>query len=440
MEIAISINSDNQRGAAKLCTTHIALIAAAGKGARMGSELPKQLMSYKGTTVIERTASVFAAHEEIDAIFLLIPQDREYDETFFKIADRLGHLHNKPVHCSYGGNSRGESVYNGLQAIKRYLEESSQAIDNVTDDVDAPKPQGAESSEAVILIHDAARAEITKEVIDRNISAMRLNEAACTVVPAIDSLRMTEKPASEFFDDLSSHNDYLIINSKSIDRDRVVAVQTPQCFKLSSLMAAYDKARCDGYVGTDDASIAEHFGIDIALVEGDYANTKITTGKDIPMGIRVGTGYDVHRLAEGHRLILCGVPLPSDKGLVGHSDADVATHALMDALLGAACLGDIGKHFPDTDESYKGADSVKLLREVKKKLGDVSIGNVDITIIAERPKLAPYIYNMRENIAEALEMPVGAVNVKATTTEKLGFTGREEGIAAQAVCTIEGRF
>ncbi len=292
----------------------------------------------------------------------------------------------------------------------------------------------------MILIHDAARAEITEEIIGRNIAAMRENEATCTVVPMIDSLRMTEKPASEFFDDLSSHNDYLIINSKSIDRDRVVAVQTPQCFKLSSLMAAYDKARCDGYVGTDDASIAEYFGLDIALVEGDYANTKITTGKDIPMGIRVGTGYDVHRLAEGHRLILCGVPLPSDRGLVGHSDADVATHALMDALLGAACLGDIGKHFPDTDERYKGADSIALLREVKKKLGDVRIGNVDITIIAERPKLAPYIDKMRENIAMALEMPIGAVNVKATTTEKLGFTGREEGIAAQAVCTIEGRF
>jgi len=439
MEIAISINLDNQRGAAKHRATHIALIAAAGKGTRMGAEIPKQLMNYKGTTVIERTASVFAAHEEIDAIFLLIPQDREYDETFFQIADRLGHLHNKPVRCLYGGNSRGESVYNGLQAIKRYLG-SSQDIDQLADDIVVPKPQGADSREAVILIHDAARAEITTEVIDRNISAMKSNEAACTVVPSIDSLRMTEKSASEFFDDLSSHNDYLIINSKSIDRDRVVAVQTPQCFKLSSLMAAYDKARCDGYVGTDDASIAEYFGLDIALVEGDYANTKITTGKDIPMGIRVGTGYDVHRLAEGHRLILCGVPLPSDKGLVGHSDADVATHALMDALLGAACLGDIGKHFPDTDESYKGADSVALLREVKKKLGDVRIGNVDITIIAERPKLAPYIYDMRENIAEALEMPIGAVNVKATTTEKLGFTGREEGIAAQAVCTIEGRF
>ena len=430
MDITIKINNYKSATASKARSPHIALVAAAGKGTRMGAEIPKQLMSYKGKAVVERTASVFAAHEEIDAVFLLIPQDKEYDETFFQIADRLECLYGKPIRCSYGGNSRGESVYNGLQAISSYLDENGEAHNDCA--------SGA--GEVVILIHDAARAEITSEVIDRNIAAMRDNEATCTVVPMIDSLRMTEKSASEFFDDLSSHNDYLIINSKSIDRDRVVAVQTPQCFKLSSLMAAYDKARRDGYVGTDDASIAEHFGIDIALVEGDYANTKITTGKDIPMGIRVGTGYDVHRLAEGHRLILCGVPLPSDRGLVGHSDADVATHALMDALLGAACLGDIGKHFPDTDDRYKGADSIALLREVKEKIGDVSIGNVDITIIAERPKLAPYIDKMRENIAMALEMPIGAVNVKATTTEKLGFTGREEGIAAQAVCTIEGRF
>lgn len=430
MDITIKINNYKSATASKARSPHIALVAAAGKGTRMRTEVPKQLLCYKGKAVVERTASVFAAHEEIDAVFLLIPQDKEYDETFFQIADRLEYLYGKPIRCSYGGNSRGESVYNGLQAISSYLDENGEAHNDCA--------SGA--GEVVILIHDAARAEITSEVIDRNIAAMRDNEATCTVVPMIDSLRMTEKSASEFFDDLSSHNDYLIINSKSIDRDRVVAVQTPQCFKLSSLMAAYDKARRDGYVGTDDASIAEHFGIDIALVEGDYANTKITTGKDIPMGIRVGTGYDVHRLAEGHRLILCGVPLPSDRGLVGHSDADVATHALMDALLGAACLGDIGKHFPDTDERYKGADSIALLREVKEKIGDVSIGNVDITIIAERPKLAPYIDKMRENIAMALEMPIGAVNVKATTTEKLGFTGREEGIAAQAVCTIEGRF
>ena len=155
---------------------------------------------------------------------------------------------------------------------------------------------------------------------------------------------------------------------------------------------------------------------------------------------RVGIGYDVHRLAAGRKLILGGVHIPYEKGLLGHSDADVLLHAISDALLGAAALGDIGQHFPDTDDRYKGADSIGLLREVKSKVGDISIGNVDITIIAERPKLAPYIDKMRETIAEALEMPPSAVNVKATTTEKLGFTGREEGIAAQAVCTIEGRF
>ena len=156
--------------------------------------------------------------------------------------------------------------------------------------------------------------------------------------------------------------------------------------------------------------------------------------------MRVGIGYDAHRLVTGRPLIMGGVQIAFEKGLEGHSDADVVVHAVCDALLGAACLGDIGKHFPDTDERYKGADSIALLRKVKEKIGDVSIGNVDITIIAERPKLAPYIDKMRENIAMALEMPIGAVNVKATTTEKLGFTGREEGIAAQAVCTIEGRF
>ena len=264
MDITIKINNYKSATASKARSPHIALIAAAGKGTRMRTEVPKQLLCYKGKAVVERTASVFAAHEEIDAVFLLIPQDKEYDETFFQIADRLEHLYNKPVRCSYGGSSRGESVFRGLEAISDYLSKNWE-IDN---------SDTLEACEAVILIHDVARAEITEEIIDRNIAAMRDNEATCTVVPMIDSLRMTEKSASEFFDDLSSHNDYLIINSKSIDRDRVVAVQTPQCFKLSSLMAAYDKAGRDGYVGTDDASIAEHFGIDIALVEGDYANTK----------------------------------------------------------------------------------------------------------------------------------------------------------------------
>ena len=158
------------------------------------------------------------------------------------------------------------------------------------------------------------------------------------------------------------------------------------------------------------------------------------------MTARVGNGYDVHKLVPNRDLILCGTPVPYEMGLLGHSDADVATHALMDALLGAAALGDIGKHFPDSDDKYKGANSLKLLAEVKKMLGDVTINNVDITIIAQEPKLAPYIQDMKENIAKTLEIPKSRVNVKATTEEGLGFTGKKEGIAAFASCLIEGRF
>ena len=158
------------------------------------------------------------------------------------------------------------------------------------------------------------------------------------------------------------------------------------------------------------------------------------------MTTRVGTGYDVHRLVPGRDLILCGTPVPYEKGLLGHSDADVATHALMDALLGAAGLGDIGRHFPDSDDRYKGADSLKLLAEVKEMLGDVTVNNVDITIIAQAPKLAPYNKQMQTNISKTLGIPESAVNIKATTEEGLGFTGRGEGIAAIATCAIEGRF
>jgi len=158
------------------------------------------------------------------------------------------------------------------------------------------------------------------------------------------------------------------------------------------------------------------------------------------MATRVGTGYDVHRLVPGRDLILCGTPVPWNKGLDGHSDADVATHALMDALLGAAGLGDIGRHFPDDDDRYKGADSIKLLAEVRRMLGDAVINNVDVTIIAQAPKLAPYNEQMRNNIADTLGIPVSRVNIKATTEEGLGFTGRGEGMAAVATCAIEGRF
>lgn len=402
---------------------YFALIAAAGKGTRMNLERPKQLLKYKGTTILQHTASKFAENKLIDSVFILIPEDGSYKKKFESIADDLKHKYGKEVSCVYGGGSRGDSVRNGIQFVLKYCRQNN-----------------IDTDRAFVLIHDAARPEISKAIIERNIKSLKYNDAVCTVMPAIDSLRMTDSSIKKTFNDLSTYCNSHIINSKSLERDRVVIVQTPQSFKLNSIIAAYEFANAHGFFGTDDASVADYFGMNVALVEGDYTNNKITTGKDIPMGIRVGTGYDVHRLAEGHRLILCGVPLPSNKGLVGHSDADVATHALMDAILGAAARGDIGKYFPDTDEKYRGADSIGLLRETKKIAGNINVCNVDITIIAEKPKLAPYIEDMRNNIAEALEMPLTDINIKATTTEGLGFTGREEGIAAQAVCTIEGRF
>ena len=195
---------------------------------------------------------------------------------------------------------------------------------------------------------------------------------------------------------------------------------------------------CEGYYGTDDASLVERAGYEVEIVDGDYQNIKITTKEDLPMENRVGTGFDVHRFEQGRELVLGGVKLPHDRGLAGHSDADVLVHALMDALLGAAALGDIGRHFPDTDEKYRGISSMVLLAEVKALLAEnfYSIGNVDVTVIAQKPKISPFIDEMRENIAEVLDIEKSRVNVKGTTTEKLGFAGREEGIAAEAVCSI----
>ncbi|MBR2673946.1 MAG: 2-C-methyl-D-erythritol 2,4-cyclodiphosphate synthase [Mogibacterium sp.] len=180
--------------------------------------------------------------------------------------------------------------------------------------------------------------------------------------------------------------------------------------------------------------------MEVGIVLGKRANAKITTTEDLSLSTRVGMGYDVHRFNPDKPLILCGTPIPGSPGLEGHSDADVAVHALMDAMLGAAGLGDIGMHFPDTDDRYKGADSMKLLAEVRDMLGDAVISNVDITIIAEAPKLAPYKEQMKENIATTLGIQANAVNVKATTEEGLGFTGRGEAIAAMAAAAIEGSF
>ena len=394
-----------------------AITVASGKGSRMGIDMPKQLLPYGGSTVLETSMEKFLCFEGVDALILTSPSDGSLDELYGEIAERLSAKRAKKVRVVRGGKERGDSVQAGL----------SEALALATE-------EGADAEKTLVLIHDAARPGVSEDIISECIEAMRRCRAVTVAMPSVDSVRIIP----DFT--LNQTPTYPIITSADVSRDRVFAVQTPQAFKLSDILAAYEHADRTGFVGTDDASVAENFGIEVAIVKGDAANKKITTKEDIHMATRVGTGYDVHRLVPGRDLILCGTPIPSKLGLDGHSDADAATHALMDALLGAAGMGDIGQHFPDSDDKYKGANSMELLAEVKKMLGEAKVGNVDITIIAEQPKLAPYKDKMKENIATVLGIPITAVNVKATTEEGLGFTGKGEGIAAWAACTIEGSF
>lgn len=394
-----------------------AVIPAGGKGTRMGAAVPKQLLNYKGRTVLESTVLPFLNNENISGTVLVIPAEGS-DEPYREMDRALRAATGRGAALVRGGAHRGASVLRGLLKV-----------------VELAAAQGLAPDEVGVLVHDGARPEVTQEIINRNIDALKVYNAVCTVTPSVDSMRFSESPPA-----LRSDSGWLIMGSKVLDRSRVYNVQTPQSFRLSVVLDAYRKAEEDGYTGTDDASVVQHAGSPVVLIQGDPGNIKVTTRKDIPMTVRTGTGFDVHRFAEGRPLILCGTPVPSSVGLLGHSDADVATHAIMDALLGAAGKGDIGEHFPDTDDRYLGADSIQLLLETKRIIGDWDVVNIDLTIIAQEPKLSPYKDEMRKRIAEALEIPTDAVNVKATTTEGLGFTGAKEGIAAIAAATIEGRF
>ena len=233
----------------------------------------------------------------------------------------------------------------------------------------------------------------------------------------------------------------------TLNRSRLVAAQTPQIFHRDLLVKAHEHARAEGIQATDDASLVEALGVPVVILEGSEKNRKVTTREDIPILSlymkgkevqRIGTGYDVHRLKEGRRLVLGGVEIPFERGLDGHSDADVVIHAIMDALLGAAGLRDIGTYFPDTDQAFKDISSLVLLEKVRHLLREkcCRIVNLDVTLLAQRPKIKPYVPQMIANIAEALRIPKAAVSVKATTTEKLGFVGREEGMAAQAAAMV----
>lgn len=377
-----------------------AIILAGGSGSRMGADRNKVLLELRGEPVITRAVKAFTGL--VDGIVVV---SRQEDLAALKAAMDAAHL---SVSIVPGGDTRQASVWNGLSAL----------------------PDACTH----VLIHDGARCLVDESTIRRCMASVEACGTGIASIPVIDTIKV-------------SNSDELVIETP--ERASLRAVQTPQGFTLPLIIKAHEAARADGFIGTDDASLVERMGHPVRLTLGDRKNIKLTTPEDLNMAeaflprdipsLRIGQGYDVHRLVEHRELILCGVHVPHTLGLLGHSDADVALHALMDAMLGAMALGDIGKHFPDNDEQYRSISSMKLLEHVVTLLEThhARVTNCDITIIAQKPKLLPYIPEMRANVAGALHLPIDRVNVKATTTERLSFEGREEGISAQAVCMIQ---
>lgn len=368
-----------------------AIIVAAGASRRMGFDK----LSYRlpdGQTVLEKSCAALAAHPAVTQLVLVAGANRETCE---RIAQRCP----KPCVVVAGGETRADSVRHGLEV----------------------------ASGELVTIHDAARPFVSQAVITAALQAAAQTGAAAPAVPVKDTIKVADA-------------DGRVQNTP--DRATLYAVQTPQCFSRKLYLEALERVTGEkAHLVTDDCSLFELADFPVTLTQGDYENYKITTKEDLQKEktMRIGHGYDVHRLVEGRKLILGGVDIPYEKGLLGHSDADVLLHAIMDAVLGAAALGDIGKHFPDTDPAYKGADSLALTRAVAKLIAEhgYTVGNIDATILCQAPKLAPHIAAMRQNIADAFGVSLDAVSVKATTEEHLGFTGEGLGIAAHAVALLE---
>jgi 2-C-methyl-D-erythritol 4-phosphate cytidylyltransferase/2-C-methyl-D-erythritol 2,4-cyclodiphosphate synthase len=377
----------------------IALLVAAGTGSRAGGDIPKQFRSVGGKAVIAHAVDALAAHEGIDAIHLVIGVGQDAQVRAL-LGDRV------VAGMTQGADSRRGSVRAGLEAIAA--------------------AGGADRA----LIHDAARPFLPGAVVDRLLEALDEAQGAIPVLPVADTL-------------VRGANGTM---SDGVARDGLFRVQTPQAFRFDTILAAHrgwDESR----EATDDAQILKGWGHDVILVAGDEGLEKLTYPQDFARAearlaatrtVRVGMGYDVHRLAPDEELWLGGVRVPHDRGLAGHSDADVALHAIVDALLGALAEGDIGSHFPPSDAQWRGASSDRFLAYAGDRVAarGGTIDHVDLTIICEAPKIGPHRDAMRARIAEILSVPVERVSVKATTTERLGFAGRSEGIAAQAVATL----
>ena len=368
-----------------------ALLMAAGTGARFGADRPKQFFSIAGKTVLRHAAERLAG--EVD---LLQPVGDA--EAIGAALAGIAHLPAVP-----GGGTRQESVRRGLEAL-------------VTHDID------------IVMVHDGARPYIPSGTVAALRAALATHDGAIPAIPVADTLKRGTGGRI----------------AATVGRENLFRAQTPQAFRYDLLLALH-RAAPEG--ATDDASILEQAGHGVALVAGSEDNIKMTFPEDAirlarvltpPMLPRVGTGFDVHVLTPGRRLVLCGIEVPHDQGLAGHSDADVGIHALCDAIYGALAEGDIGRHFPPSEATWKDADSARFLAHAAERIaarGGV-LGNADVTLICERPKITPHAPRMIARLAELLGVDAGRISVKATTTEKLGFTGRMEGIAAQAVATV----
>ena len=371
----------------------VALIVAAGSGSRAGGVLPKQFAPLAGRALLLHAHDAFALHPGIDRVVVVVTEtDRE----------RTVALLGDGATIVIGGATRRESVERGMDAI------AAMGSDHV-------------------LVHDAARPLVPPAVIDRVVAALATHDGAIPVLSVADTLARGEALLGEV-----------------VPRAGIVRVQTPQGFRVARLVAAH-AAWPAGEEATDDAQMVRRLGGTVALVQGDPMLEKVTYPEDfataearLPRETRMATGFDVHRLEAGEELWLGGVLIPHDKGLSGHSDADVALHALTDALLGTIAAGDIGTHFPPSDPQWKGADSAQFLQHAAALIADRGgrIDFVDLTIMCEAPKIGPHRAAMVARIADLLALSPDRVSVKATTTERLGFTGRGEGIATQAAATV----
>jgi 2-C-methyl-D-erythritol 4-phosphate cytidylyltransferase/2-C-methyl-D-erythritol 2,4-cyclodiphosphate synthase len=375
-----------------------ALIVAAGSGSRVGGKVPKQYRPIAGTAVLAHAVDALASHPAIDAVRVVIGAGQEG-----QAKQALGERDvGAPI---IGGPTRQESVRLGLEAL---------AV--------AGAPE-------LVLIHDAARPFCPQDVIDRLLKALKTNSAAVPALPAADTL-------------MRGKGKHL---GETVDRTHLNRIQTPQAFHFSRILEAHREKASDSF--TDDATLARAAYIGVVRVEGDEALNKLTLIGDFVRAearlrsrlvSRTGMGFDVHAFSGEGPIMMGGIEIAHPRGLAGHSDADVVLHSITDALLGAAGLGDIGQHFPPSDPQWKGADSSHFLAHAAKLVREMGgvIDFVDCTVICEAPKIGPHREAMRERVAEILGLPTGSVSIKATTTERLGFTGRGEGIAAQAVATV----